>query len=104
MLSNEEKREAIEKAFKRYWKEATDPFLPCVACPYFDQDALTEAIVIPVEVEHIKDTSGWQTLVNGDFMSVPGILRPIPMLSWQLPGKHGKPGKATIIIIPEEEK
>jgi len=60
-----------------------------------------DVIVIEAEVEHIKDTSGWQTLVNGDFVSVPGISRPIPMFTWQSPGKLGTPGPYVLFGVPK---
>ena len=85
MLTDEEKREVLRRVLFPLTKR------PIEICDLVNTLA-REAIVIECEVEHIKDTSGWQTLVNGDFVSVPEILRPIPMFSWQLPGKHGKPG------------
>ena len=115
MLTDQEKREAIEKALGQSLERAMDAGDETHGqshdAKWLNRDYLKgqildalaeEAIVALVEVEHIKDASGWQTLMNGDFVSVPEILRPIPMFSWQLPSKHGKPGKATMIIIPEE--
>lgn len=87
MLTNKEKRKAIEKALG-----------PLIGEPYtwggFFDALAEEAIVIPMEIEHrnplnfhpytmVRSERG-QTLKNS-------------------PGHLGKPGKAIAIIIPGEE-
>ena len=95
MLTNEEKREAIERALAEY------------VLYWDDLDALAEeAIVIPVEIEHFTAQR-----INPEGEKLRGAGEPPLPFHIQVPrtfikayadGHIGKPGKAIAIIISEE--
>jgi len=96
MLTNEEKREAIEKALAEY------------VLYWDDLDALAkEAIVIPVEIEHYFATRRnpeAEKLRGADEPPVEWLTRvPRTFIKAYTDGHIGKPGMAIAIIIPEEE-
>ena len=118
MLTNEEKREAIEKALgrcvpKREHKEVeiglgVKRIIDRIPLVGLDYTALAEeAIVIPVEIEHYFATRRnpeAEKLRGADEPPVEWLTRvPRTFIKAYTDGHIGKPGMAIAIIIPEEE-